>query len=54
MSDGIDLKLPNGKPVKVRLMDEAGEFLEVTTNPEAGVFGFESNGAKVTMLLEER
>jgi hypothetical protein len=50
---GIVLQLPNGKRVRVVLMDENGEVLKQTANIEAGVFGYENNTASVTMLLEE-
>jgi len=52
--DGINLQLPNGKPVKAVLMDESDEFLDLDANPEAGVFGFTNGETTVTMFLEER
>lgn len=52
--DSLNLQLPNGKPVSVELLDEQDEQMEIAANPEAGVFGFESENQTVTVFLKAR
>lgn len=54
MTDGLNLQLPNGKPVSLKIMDENDEWLDMTTNPEPGVVGFENGDTRVTVFLEKR
>jgi len=56
MSDpqGLNLQLPNGKPVQLKIMGEDDDWLDLTMNPEAGVFGFENEDTAVTVFLEDR
>lgn len=52
-NEGIVLQLPSGDPVRVVLMDENDERMNLAVNPEEGVFGYESSETSITMFLEE-
>lgn len=50
---GIVLYTEDGDPVQVALMDEDDEYLELTANPERGVYGYENDETRVTAFVEE-
>lgn len=51
--DGVLLYTKDDDPVRVVLMDDEDNLLDLVVNPEEGVFGYESENTRVTMFLEE-
>lgn len=52
-SDGIVLYTEGGNPVRVTLMDGSDTRLKFAANPETGVYGYENEDTRITMMLEK-
>lgn len=50
---GVVLYTEDGNPVRVVLMDDDDEHLDLVANPEEGVYGYENEKTRVTAFLEE-